>query len=178
MSHFLFGEFDTKQKIELEKEIYTNRDFFYWFNQQVDFCDDVIKMMGENQKSKKENWFLITSKLQMKNSEDILFPYDKYSNEELFPEGEDRRYFEESCSQNLHLLSESLEQFVKDMQPTYLRIFVTEGYDNAFELEECTINMMIEDLQKQIINSFSIASKIYDIDPSRHKGASECYKTR
>jgi len=163
MSHFLFGEFNTKQNTGIKARTYVNEDIFYCFNQETNFAGDVARMIEDNKKSEIENWFLVTSKLQIKNSEDILLPYDKYTSEELFPNGDDREYFQKRCRENLRLLSESLRRFIKDVQPTYLRVFVADGYDNAFEVKKCTIDMMIEALYKQAINSFSLDSTIYDV---------------
>lgn len=163
MSHFLIGEFVTNRIIESEQRTYGNKDIYYYFNQKTDLCKDVCDTVKENVKLPEHDWFLITSKLQGKNSDDVLFPYDKYSNEELFPSDGDREFFEEKCISNLRLLFESLSQFIEDMNPVDLRIIIVQGYDTVFKEEKCTLETMFEDLQNQAINTYFLDSKIYNI---------------
>ena len=163
MSHFLFVGFRTKQIIGSIKKTYTNKDIFYLFNQKIYFCNDVMKMIQENEKSCSENWCLITSILQKTNSQDVLLPYDKYSQQELFPNSADRMVFENKCFGNLNAFHANFLEFMEDIKPFSLRVFVVEGYDNDFIEKNCTLDTMIQDLKSQAIKTFFFESTIYNI---------------
>jgi len=163
MSHFLFVGFITKQIIRSVKKTYTNKDIFYLFNQKIHFCNDVMKVIQEHKKSRSENWCLITSKLQKTNSQDILLPYDKYSQQDLFPNGADRMVFENTCFDNLNAFHANFLEFMEDIKPFSLRIFVVEGYDNDFTEKNCTLDTMIQDLESQATKTFFFESTIYNI---------------
>ena len=99
MSHFVFGCFNsdvvTSEVIDELKTGAQNRDVFIWFDSQLEFYSDISKMIKE-QGGKGEFLFALTSRNQPSNSDDLLFPYDKYTNEQLFAD-ETREYFSRCC---------------------------------------------------------------------------------
>lgn len=97
MSHILFGDFESQiinqDLINKVKEKLLHENILILFDHELDFSQEIEKMLDEH-RSGNTHKFCITTTLQEYNSDDLLFPYDKYSNEELFPNGEDRVVFE------------------------------------------------------------------------------------
>ncbi|MCB7306086.1 hypothetical protein NE683_18790 [Bariatricus massiliensis] len=162
MSHFLFGEYRKGQSNDVEN-YWDKNNVIFTFDNKIDFYPDIFTMVEENTTLTNRRVFCLTSNLQMKNSDDLIFPYDKYTNEELFPHGKDRSIYANFCKQNLAILAESLENFMKDVKPNSLRIYVVDGYDSNFRIVKCKLKDMIDDIYNQVINSFVLESKIYEI---------------
>lgn len=164
MSYFLFGSFNSleeEQVIQSIKEYGKAEGVFFWFNEEIDFYEDIFRMCNE-QESQKDIVFAITSSNQPRNSSDLLFPYDKFTNEELFSDIS-RKYFKECCENNLKILFDCLKKLLELFQPNKIDIFVVEGYDDNFQRRECSIDDMFQDIENQVINSFSIDSCIYEL---------------
>ncbi len=167
MSHIIFGDFNKDlvnqhMKNELKYALLLNGILIY-LNEEVNFDTDVERMLKENSINLNKGVFCITSADQKYNSEDMLFPYDNYSEDELFPNGEDRTMFEKICFDNLQTLNKGIIKLRDILQPKNLRIFVTVGYDDNFKILKCSQNAMIEDIGKQVITSFNLESKIYEL---------------
>lgn len=167
MSHIIFGDFtidSINQHMEIElKNALLLEGILVYLNEEVDFNIDVVKMLKENSINLNNEVFCITSVEQKYNSEDLLFPYDNYAEDELFPNGEDRVMFEKICLDNLQPLNKGIKKLRDILQPKNLRIFVTMGYDNNFRIIKCSQESMIEDIGKQVITSFNLESKIYEL---------------
>ena len=165
MSYFLFGGFNnklSKQTIQSLKLYGNNRDVYFWFNEEINFYEDIHKMYHE-QEIKKNCKFALTSKNQFHNSSDLLFPYDKYSNEKLFSDPT-REYFKKCCENNINILFDCLKRLIELPNLDQIDILVVEGYDNNFIRKKCTLEEMRDDLLLQIEKtSFFINSCIYQI---------------
>ncbi len=59
--------------------------------------------MIKEQGGKGNTLFALTSRNQATNSDDLLFPYDKYTNEQLFADNT-RECFSQCCEKNLKTL--------------------------------------------------------------------------
>lgn len=167
MSHIIFGDFirksiDKHMENELKNALLLDGILVY-LNEEVDFNTDVIRMLKENSIDSNHKLFCITSIEQKYNSENLLFPYDNYSEDELFPDKEDRVVFEKVCFKNLQLLDKGIKKLRDILLPEKLRIFITMGYDDNFTTLKCTQEAMIEDIGKQVITSFNLESKIYEL---------------
>ena len=167
MSHIVFGDFTynpaNKNKESELKNTLLLEGILVYLNQEINFNTDVVKMLKENSINCINEVFCITSVEQKYNSEDLLFPYGIYAEGELFPNGEDRVAFEKICFENLQIINKGIKKLRDILQPKNLRIFVTTGYDN-FSNIKCSQEFMIEDIGKQVISSFSLESKIYELD--------------
>lgn len=167
MSHFMFGQFDSDDFLEqtqdrAKKEL-QNMNLNVFFNQELDFCNDIKKMISENGAGICFR-FCITSIEQEFNSDDAIFPYEKYSDSELFPNGDDRTAFNEICESNIRVLKQALEKIIEIMQMKNIRLFVVDGYDNSFTTLCCSLDNMFDDILKQVKTSFSLKSTIYEIE--------------
>lgn len=163
MSHFIFGEFQTKHKISYSTEWITS--LLFSFDQKIDFFNGISKMIQANSKiSENERViFCITSENQLKNSDDVLFPYDKFPDQLLIHAGVGRVDFIKKCRDNLNILKNGLVDFIKEYRPIVLRVFVSDAYDIEFECVETTLDGLIDDLEEQVIEDFFLDSKIYEI---------------
>ena len=163
MSHIVFGCYDSEmvdsEKICELKRKAQEKGIFLWFDKEVNFYPDVPIMMKEQQ-GKIENLFVITSQWQRYNSDDLLFPYDKYTNEQLFSD-ETREYFSLCCKKNLDILFWCLFEMVQSLHPKKFEVFVTEGYDCSFVKKIVDLKDMEADILTQVLNSFFIESCIY-----------------
>lgn len=167
MSHIIFGDFHKDSVNHHIKSALKNAllidGILVYLNEEVDFNTDVTRMLKENSIDLNNGVFCITSITQKYNSEDLLFPYDNYAEDELFPNGEDRTTFELICLDNLQPLNKGIKKLRDTLQPENLRIFVTMGYDDNFNNLKCSQAAMIEDIGKQVIRSFDLESKIYEL---------------
>lgn len=134
------------------------KDVYFWFDEEITFYNDIIKMCFE-QNSFGEVKFAITSVNQKYNSSDLLFPYDKFSHEQL----KDKEYFSKCCRNNLKITIDCLRKLIEIPTLSNLEIFVVEGYDINFKRKRCTLNQMKEDLLFQIELERYIDSCIYEI---------------
>lgn len=168
MSHFLFGDyysdFFRPENIQYIKAYFEQKGFYIWFNDEIDFYREIKIMLNENCTLKNNIAFGITTELQPTNSSDLLFPYSKYDNKILFPDGDnDRSIFNELSNTNLDVFYGLLLQFIKIMRPKGLRIFVVNGYGNNFEIKKYSCKEMVEDIKNQVRISFFLDSVIYEI---------------
>ena len=162
MSYFMFGSLDSakdKKKIQNVKAYGNERNVYFWFDDEITFYKDIQRMCTE-QKSQGTILFAITSLNQHQNSSDLLFPYDKYSNEELFSD-KSRKQFKKCCSDNLNIVFDCLKNLTETLNPLRMEIFVVEGYDDSFERRKCTLDEMKKDLLSQIEMTSFIDSCIY-----------------
>lgn len=165
MSHFIFGCFNSdivvSEQISKLKKMAQNKDVMIWFDNEIDFYPDISKMIKE-QGGKGIGLFALTSRNQPNNSDDLLFPYDKYTNEQLF-EDKTRKDFSQCCKDNLEILFWYLQIMIQNLKPRLFQIFVTEGYDCDFVKKYMILGEMKSDIQQQVLTSFSINSCIYQI---------------
>lgn len=163
MSYFLFGSFDSKYK-QLTQSIksYGNKkNVYFYFNEEINFYKDILRMCDE-QNLRREMIFAMTSDNQPCNSSDLLFPYDKFTNEELFKDPT-RNYFKKCCRDNIEILFDCLQRLMEIFCPKQISIFVVEGYDTDFQKKKCTLMEMKQDLLRQIEANSFIDSCIYEI---------------
>lgn len=162
MSYFLFGTFDTMHDnavLKKVKELGEEKNIYIWFNEEIIFYEEIQRMLME-QKAEGKIKFAITSKLQPSNSCDVLFPFDKFTNEALFAD-ETRSFYKECCRDNIDILFEFLNDLIKLLNIVQVVMFVVEGYDDTFHQKVCTIDDMKNDLLYQVENKVSIDSCIY-----------------
>lgn len=162
MSYFMFGSFDCSQNKNWMQDIkaYGERKaVYFWFDEEIAFYGDLDRMCCE-QNSFGNVRFTCTSFHQKYNSSDLLFPYDKYTSEEL---SRDKKYFRQCCEDNLNIVYECLKKLMEVSELSSLEIFVTEGYDDIFGRKRCTLNEMKEDLLSQMEAASYIDSCIYQI---------------
>ena len=164
MSHFVFGEFQTKQKIECSQEWIG--DVLFSYDQGIDFFDGIFKMIRAHGKIPESERivFCITSENQLKNSDDVLFPYDKFPDQMLVHEGTGRMDFVQRCQENLNILRNGLRDFIEKYRPARLRVFVSDGYDPEFECANTTLEGMLEDLEVQVIEDLFLEARVYEIE--------------
>lgn len=165
MSHIVFGCFNADiaavgMADELKK-VAREKDVLVWFDSEVNFYSDISKMVKE-QGGKGKVLFALTSRRQPSNSDDLLFPYDKYTNEQLFAD-KTREYFSQCCKDNLEILFWCLKEMIQRLRPKLFEVFVTEGYDCDFTKKNMILGEMESDIQQQVLTSFSIESSIYQI---------------
>jgi hypothetical protein len=168
MSHILFGDFVTKQfnleQINNIKSYSSERSIYYWFNKEINFYSDIHTMLKEQLELENSINFCITTSLQPTNSDDLLLPYDKYNSKTLFPNGvNERKDFNKYCKVNLDNFYNTFLYFYRTLNPERIRVFITEGYDCNFEVKKCTIEMMIQDIEIQVMESHMLDSIIYEI---------------
>ena len=165
MSHFIFGCFNSavlgSEITDELKKIAQKKDVFIWFDNGIDFYSDISKMIKE-QGGKGKVLFALTSRNQPNNSDDLLFPYDKNTNEQLFAD-KTREYFSQCCKENLKILFWYLKEMIQRLQPKLFDVFITEGYDCDFIKKSITLDEMEFDIQQQVLTSFSIESCVYQI---------------
>ena len=163
MSHFVFGEFQTKQKIECSQEWIG--DLLFSYDQGIDFFDGIFKRIRAHGKIPESERivFCITSENQLKNSDDVLFPYDKFPDQMLVHEGIGRMNFVQRCRDNLNILRNGLRDFIEKYSPAGLRVFVSDGYDPDFECVKTTLEEMLDDLEAQVIEDFFLKARVYEI---------------
>lgn len=168
MSHILFGDCrileENYVKFDKVKKYLSDRGIKLYINNEINFYNDIHEILAEQKIDNKRIKFCFTSDNQLTNSDDLLFPYDKFSNEELFLDGDNRNVFKEICMKNLNYFQLSLEYFFKTIEPKEARIFVTEGYDNRFSEIHCNIDVMIKHIFKDVISSHFLDSTIYYIE--------------
>lgn len=165
MSYFLFGSFNVNQnKMFIQNiKLYGEKNgVYFWFDDEVIFYQDITKMCFE-QNSLGNVKFALTSFNQKYNSSDLLFPYDKYTVNDLFKDNS-REFFYNYCENNLDILFDCLHKLMEVSTLSHLEIFVVEGYDDTFQRKTCSLDKMKEDLLIQIENSFFINSCIYQIN--------------
>ena len=166
MSHIIFGDFyarnNNRKNINQLKEKLFLSDVLFLNGNEISFSADIERMLKENVNTTTNMFFCLTTTKQKYNSDDLLFPYNKYSEEELFPNGENRDEFERKCFENLKIYQDSINNIIHMLSVIEMRIFITEGYDNKFEVMRCNnVEEMVEDIKKQVHNFFSLESKIY-----------------
>jgi len=168
MSCFIFGDLEViseNQKYIKDAAAYCRqKGIYFWFNQEIDYYKDIFLMLEENASIPGSIKFGITSELQNKNSHDLLLPYDKYENSILFPEWDDKcENYSRLCKENLNIFQEAFNYFYKTINPIYVRVFVTEGYDQGFEVKQCDLEEMFEHLNSEALKGF-FTSRIYQLN--------------
>lgn len=167
MSHILFGDFFSEKTDSLSKEKIRAKlaedDVYIFFDEQMNFYNDVFQMLAENKSNNSNTSFCLTSINQKYNSDDLLYPFDKYGEDELFPDGTegDREWYEQLCLQNLTQLQNSVTKILEFLEVKFFRIFITDGYDTELDVCCCTIEEMIKDIYRQVTEDIGLNSKIY-----------------
>jgi|LGOV01.1.fsa_nt_gb hypothetical protein len=168
MSHILFGDCiisnENYQKIDEVKFQLSQRGIRLFMNAEINFYSDIQVVLREQSEGDQRQIFCFTSDKQLTNSDDLLFPYDKFSEEELFPDGENRVIFNELCKKNLDDLKQCIEYFLEVIKPQETRVFLTEGYDSQFQVFHCSIDDMINHIFEQVISAYYLDSVIYNIE--------------
>ena len=135
-----------------------------WFDNEVDFYDGIKLMLQENPDSKNNHSFAITTKRQPTNSHDLLFPWDKYDSDKLFPQGDlDGQNLRSFCNINLDIFQDLFVKFKEIIRPRNMRVFVVVGYSPEFSIERFTIKEMVEDLKEQVPDRTMLDPVIYEI---------------
>lgn len=162
MSYFLFGVFNTTDDKKLLQQVKLQakeRNVYIWFDEDITFYDEIQRMLRE-QAVEGNVSFAVTSKNQPHNSSDLLFPFDKFSNEELFAD-KSREFYKKCCQNNLAILFNCLDELVHLLNIEQMKIFVVEGYDDNFQKKICNMEELKEDLLYQIENFAYINSCMY-----------------
>lgn len=162
MSYFLFGSFNSAHDRELlqQAKLYANeRNIYIWFGEEITFYKEIQRML-EEQKSDGKIKFAITSENQPHNSSDVLFPFDKFSSDELFAD-KSRNFYKQCCRDNMDILLNCLKNLMDLLHIRYVEIFVVEGYDNVFQKKVCNVDELKRDLLFQIEEKVSLDSCIY-----------------
>ena len=162
MSYFLFGAFNSVNNVKKLQQIKANgleNDIYIWFDEKITFYKDIQRMLTE-QKAKGKIRFAITSKNQMYNSSDLLFPFDKYESKVMFADGSGELY-RRCCRDNLNILFDFLDNMFKAIYMEQVEIYIVEGYDVAFHTKVCGIEEMKEDILWQVEHTQNIDSSIY-----------------
>jgi hypothetical protein len=170
MSYVIFGDFflgrterDAISDVKVRAE---ELDAYFWNNDEISSQSNVFQMLTENPAPYGNSTFFITGDPFASNSDDLLEPWEIYSHDELFPNGEDRHTFNMISAENLKRLKKIIECMMEKMKPEHVRIFITEGYDIDFRIVNLTLDEMIEDILKQLTGrESSIESAIYQIKP-------------
>lgn len=165
MSHIIFGCFDldtidSETFSELKKEV-GEEDILLWFGDETNFYPDLSRMVRE-QGEKAGTLFAITSQRQRYNSDDLLFPYDAYTEDELFTD-KTREFFSQCCKNNLKVLFWCLHRMTQKPWLNNLKMFIVEGYDCEFLKKTLDLEEMEFDILAQVLTSYSIDSCIYQI---------------
>lgn len=162
MSYFLFGAFNSVNNVKKLQQIKANgleNDIYIWFDEEITFYKDIQRILTE-QKAKGKIRFAITSKNQMYNSSDLLFPFDKYESKVMFADGSGELY-RRCCRDNLNILFDFLDNMFKAIYMEQVEIYIVEGYDVAFHKKVCGIEEMKEDILWQVEHTQNIDSSIY-----------------
>jgi hypothetical protein len=162
MSYFLFGTFNTLYDKKLFQQVKTygqEKDIYVWFNEEITFYNDIQRML-EEQNSNGNIKFAITSINQPCNSSDVLFPFDKFTNEVLFAD-ESRSFFRKCCRENLEILFSFLKKMIEVLYIKQEEIFIVGGYDDIFQKKMCSIDEMKKDILLQVEEKVFIDSCIY-----------------
>lgn len=169
MSHILYGDFYSEYfKPDLIKEVKdyaAKRDIYYWFNDEVIGGDkDINIILKEHSVTKSTSSFFVSSSNQPTNSDDVLFPFDKYNQEDLFPNGyDDRTFFIKACRNNLYIFKDTFNNFIEILKPNNLRVFISIGYNRDFIESNCNIDQMILNIENQVKTHATLSSAIYNI---------------
>lgn len=162
MSYFLFGTFDALKDETIIQRVKTytkEKGIYIWFDKEITFYKEIQRMLME-QNSKGSIMFAITSKNQPCNSSDVLFPFDKFTNDALF-EDESREFYKKCCRDNIDILFDCLNKTIDSFNFRQGEIFVVEGYDDNFQKKKCNVDEMKKDLLLQIEDKVSVDSCIY-----------------
>ena len=168
MSAFLFGDFHLealeKERLKEVKAYFNQKDAYIWFDSEIDFYGGIQTMLEENPTPKNNHVFAITTKRQPTNSHDLLFPWDKYENDELFSQdNHSNENFQKLCNLNLNIFQDLFINFIKIIQPKSIRVFVVVGYSPEFSIENFTVEEMIADLKEQVPEKTMLDPVIYEI---------------
>lgn len=162
MSYFLFGTFNVswdEKKAQQVKAYGKNKNIYILFNEETDFYKDIYTMLIE-QNSNGKIKFAVSSANQPCNSSDVLFPFDKFTNEVLF-EDKTGGFFNKCCKENIDILFDCLKKMFDLFHIVQCEIFIVEGYDDVFRRKICSLDEMKRDILCQIKESASIESCIY-----------------
>ncbi len=108
--------------------------------------------------------FTITSQSQPYNSESIIYPYDDYSHEELFPMGDDNvDRFLEICKTKLTALKKILNTLFEQFEPDEIFIIVSDGDDDGYEVLNCNVEQFIDELYRQVKKTGIYKSQTYRV---------------
>jgi hypothetical protein len=167
MSHIVFGDFKATEEaiLSFRKKLIESisNDVLFWCDEEIYFYPDIHRMIEENNSGDRKHTFCVTTESQTRNSEGLLFPYANYSQEELFPNGTDRSVFDEKCREILSKLLDVLRLLNSVDGIDEVRLFVTEGYDDAFEEKNTTIDELENVLLEEVRSSYSVDSSIFNL---------------
>lgn len=168
MSCFIFGDFFSEKTDDLSREKIWDElvkgGVYIFFDEQInDVYNEILQMLKEHPSSHSNASFCLTSISQKCNCEDLLYPDDQYTEEELFPDGKEgsREIYMQLCLENLNPLKDAITKILDFFQPQFFRFFTTEGYDTEFDVCYCTTEEMIDDIYRQVTEEIGLDSKIY-----------------
>lgn len=164
MSYFMFGTFyaSCNKKVMQDVKSYgKERGTYIWFNEEITFYKEIQRMLIE-QKARGNVSFAITSENQPYNSNDVLFPFDKFTDESLFSDITGG-YYKQRCRDNIEVLFQCLNKLFVSFHAIQCEIFIVEGYDDNFQKKRMNVDKVKRDLLLQIEDYMSINSCIYYI---------------
>ena len=163
MSHIVFGIFSVSEfnQIDLLKQQLNSIGIILHIN-DFDFYKDIDVMLNENNAIDAIR-FCLTTQTQPCNSEDLLIPSFDSNDDNLCCKTDNRTEFNQMCLNNLNVLKHALNFIINNSYVSNVKVFITEGYDDDFDLKECTIDDMIKDIYLQVINHLSVDSTIYTV---------------
>ena len=165
MSYFIFGAFTSTKGSEVFEQIKQYADkknILLWFGEEITFYKEIYTMINE-QEAKGNIIFAMTSSKQPSNSSDLLFPFDKYSNDVLFAD-KSRDFFKLCCRNNISILFDCFRNMISLLQIKKMEIFVVEGYDDSFKKNVCHFDEFEQNILCQVEEKMCIESSIYYIN--------------
>lgn len=169
MSSYLFGDFFSekadafwrkKARDELVKD-----GVNIFFDDEMNFVnDELLQMLKEHSSDHSNISFCLASVEERINCEDLLFPFDVYTQEELFPDGTEgsRERFNQLSLENLNTLKNAVAKMFEVFEPQSFRLFVDEGFDTGgWKVYRCTREEMIQDIYRQVTDEGILDEKIY-----------------
>lgn len=168
MSCFIFGDFFSERADDLSRgkiwdDLVKGGVYIFFDEQMNDVYNEILQMLKEHPSNHSNVSFCLTSINQKYNSEDLLYPFDKYTEEELFPDGAEgnREIYMQLCLENLNPLKDAITKILDVFEPKSFRFFTTVGYDTEFDVCYCTKDEMTDDIYRQVTEEIELDSKIY-----------------
>lgn len=153
--------FSTGKSFVIEQNDDKNDDIYFLTGNDIPNLNSILMIFSENNiKTENHCLFMLSSELQPNNSDDLIFPYSKYENDELFIS---RSNFEEKSKENLHRTFCAIEKILLKFKTNKIVLVITEIYDDKFIINECSMKEAQNDILKQVLDGFYINSTIYNI---------------
>lgn len=166
MSHIMFGlvdscNFNTDKSYVIEQNGDINDGIYFLTGSDIPNLNTILTMFSENNiQTENHCIFMLSSELQPHNSDDLLFPYSKYENDELFISPNN---FEDKSKENLHTTFCAIEKILRKFKTHKILLAITESYDNNFIYNECSMKDAETDILRQVLDGYYIESAFYSI---------------